>query len=72
MKVMAKCFNCSLPALEEEVVNLILEGQIRARIDSHNKVSTANIFLIRRDKKVLEVTDSFWLRYNPPRTNSTP
>ncbi len=38
MKLMASCFNTSVAALEEELMGLILDGQVQARIDSHNKV----------------------------------
>lgn len=38
MKRMAVAFNRSVAALENEVMQLILEGQIQARIDSHNKI----------------------------------
>jgi len=45
---MALCFNTPLPDLENELMQLILEGHIKARIDSINKVS-----LIVLDLKVL-------------------
>merc|ERR1712110_388106 len=35
---MAQSFNTSLPDLENELMKLILEGSIQARIDSHNKM----------------------------------
>lgn len=35
---MAQSFNTSVPALENELMSLILEGQVQARIDSHNKI----------------------------------
>lgn len=38
MVKMAFAFNRSVPELENEVMQLILEGQIQARIDSHNKI----------------------------------
>ena len=38
MKKMAAAFNTTVPALEDELMQLILDGQIQARIDSHNKV----------------------------------
>lgn len=38
MRKMATAFNRSVNALENEVMQLILEGQIQARIDSHNKI----------------------------------
>lgn len=36
---MALCFNTPLPDLENELMQLILDGHIKARIDSINKVS---------------------------------
>lgn len=38
MDKMADAFITSVPALEDELVNLILDGQIQARIDSYNKI----------------------------------
>lgn len=38
MRRMATAFNRTVPALEDELMHLILEGQIQARIDSHNKI----------------------------------
>ena len=38
MRRMAEAFNTSVVALEDELMQLILDGQIQARIDSHNKV----------------------------------
>ncbi|KAK3734538.1 hypothetical protein QZH41_010394, partial [Actinostola sp. cb2023] len=38
MSKMARAFNTSVPRLEEELSQLILDEQINARIDSHNKV----------------------------------
>ncbi|XP_052862079.1 COP9 signalosome complex subunit 1b [Anopheles cruzii] len=38
MRKMATAFNRSVAALENEIMQLILEGQIQARIDSHNKI----------------------------------
>ena len=35
---MAAAFNTTVPDLENELMTLILDGQIQARIDSHNKV----------------------------------
>ena len=35
---MALAFNTTTSALEDELINLILEGHIQARIDSQNKV----------------------------------
>lgn len=38
MHKMASAFNRTVTALEDELMQLILEGQIQARIDSHNKI----------------------------------
>lgn len=38
LRLMAAAFNTSLSALENELMKLILDGQIKARIDSHNKI----------------------------------
>lgn len=38
MVKMATAFNRSVSALENEIMHLILDGQIQARIDSHNKI----------------------------------
>ena len=38
MRKMAAAFNTTVLALEDELMQLILDGQIQARIDSHNKV----------------------------------
>lgn len=38
MRRMAEALNTSVGALEDELMQLILDGQIQARIDSHNKV----------------------------------
>ena len=39
MNKMVTAFNTTINALEDELMQLILDGQINARIDSHNKVS---------------------------------
>ena len=39
MRKMAESFNTTVTDLEDELMQLILDGQINARIDSHNKVS---------------------------------
>ena len=39
MHKMSVAFNTTVPALEDELMQLILDGQINARIDSHNKVN---------------------------------
>lgn len=38
MHKMATAFNRTVSALEDELMQLILDGQIQARIDSHNKI----------------------------------
>lgn len=38
MRKMASALNTSVHALEDELMQLILDGQIQARIDSHNKI----------------------------------
>lgn len=38
MRKMATAFNTTVAALEDELTQLILEGLINARIDSHSKV----------------------------------
>lgn len=38
LEKMAAAFNTTISALEDELMALILDGQIQARIDSHNKV----------------------------------
>lgn len=38
MVKMSAAFNRSVPELENELMQLILDGQIQARIDSHNKI----------------------------------
>ncbi|KAK7484674.1 hypothetical protein BaRGS_00024082 [Batillaria attramentaria] len=38
MHKMANAFNTTVSALEDELMQLILDGQINARIDSHNKI----------------------------------
>lgn len=40
MTKMAQAFNTTVAALEDELTQLILEGLINARIDSHSKVTT--------------------------------
>lgn len=41
MHKMATAFNTTVAALEDELTQLILEGLINARIDSHSKVSAS-------------------------------
>lgn len=38
MRKMSEAFNCTVSELENEIMQLILDGQIQARIDSHNKI----------------------------------
>ncbi|XP_035231253.1 COP9 signalosome complex subunit 1-like, partial [Stegodyphus dumicola] len=38
MNKMAQAFNTTVSALEDEIMQLILDNQIQARIDSHNKI----------------------------------
>lgn len=38
LEKMASAFNTTISALEDELMALILDGQIQARIDSHNKI----------------------------------
>ena len=42
LRLMASSFNETVNQLEDELMTLILDGQIQARIDSHNKVSHLN------------------------------
>lgn len=37
LSLMAEMFNVDIPTLEEELIKLILSGDIQAKIDSHNK-----------------------------------
>ena len=46
MGKMAESFNTTVPALEDELTQLILDDQIQARIDSHNKVILAKVIAI--------------------------
>jgi COP9 signalosome complex subunit 1 len=46
---MAESFNTSVPGLENELMGLILEGQVQARIDSHNKI----LYAKNRDERSL-------------------
>jgi len=49
---MALCFNTPLPDLENELMQLILDGHIKARIDSINKVNLIvldfQIFIVKK------------------------
>lgn len=46
MRKMAAAFNTTVLALEDELMQLILDGQIQARIDSHNKVSLVKTVIL--------------------------
>lgn len=48
MRKMATAFNTTVAALEDELTQLILEGLINARIDSHSKVSASEPRLTER------------------------
>ena len=61
LRLMASSFNTTVNQLEDELMALILDGQIQARIDSHNKVSKINIF-----------TNLFSLKTNTPFNISNP
>jgi len=43
---MAEAFNTTVTALEEELMQLILDGKISARIDSHNKALMRTLFTL--------------------------
>lgn len=45
LEKMAAAFNTTISALEDELMALILDGQIQARIDSHNKVMFVCVFI---------------------------
>lgn len=53
MTKMAQAFNTTVAALEDELTQLILEGLINARIDSHSKVSLTRM-------EVSHETGSHW------------
>lgn len=46
LRKMSAAFNTSLAELEDELIILILEGQIQARIDSQNKVRAFEVSTI--------------------------
>ena len=54
MNKMASAFNTTIPALENELMQLILDGLINARIDSQGKVTSScvNIWKARKNKIV--------------------
>lgn len=49
MTKMAQAFNTTVAALEDELTQLILEGLINARIDSHSKVTLVEIMRLSPD-----------------------
>ena len=63
MRKMAAAFNSSVAVLEDELMHLILEGQIQARIDSHNKILFAQDVDVRTHtfELALEMGDA-WQR----------
>ena len=46
LRLMASSFNTTVNQLEDELMSLILDGQIQARIDSHNKVKMIIMWFI--------------------------
>lgn len=46
MTKMAQAFNTTVAALEDELTQLILEGLVNARIDSHSKVRKKSIKIL--------------------------
>ena len=55
MEKMAHAFNTTVANLEDELSELILDGQIQARIDSHNKVQVS--FFTVRSHQTLSLPD---------------
>ena len=51
LRLMASSFNTTLGALEDELMTLILEGKIQARIDSHNKVCLIKLLYRKIDSQ---------------------
>ncbi|CAG0889599.1 unnamed protein product [Darwinula stevensoni] len=64
MQKMAEAFNTTVLGLEDELMQLILAGQIQARIDSHNKILHAKAVDQRCTtfEKALQVGDDFQRR----------
>ncbi len=54
LRLMANSFNSSVASLEDELMTLILEGKIQARIDSHNKVIISQCAVCRHQMETLE------------------
>lgn len=61
MRKMATAFNTTVAALEDELTQLILEGLINARIDSHSKVSERISATAGRASSCAEVRNSPFL-----------
>lgn len=51
---MANAFNTTVTSLEDELTQLILDGQISARIDSQKKVRLSNLFHLSSNKTKVE------------------
>lgn len=62
MHKMATAFNTTVAALEDELTQLILEGLINARIDSHSKVSASEPQVVDWTA-VLRLKNSLFLGY---------
>lgn len=60
MNKMAQAFNTTVAALEDELTQLILEGLINARIDSHSKVTRTPLPTPRVTSVLLNVTAKCW------------
>ena len=60
MRKMAEAFNTTVSALEEELMQLILDGKISARIDSHNKARNLmnTFFCIAMIKMQYEISNN--------------
>lgn len=59
LRLMATSFNTTVASLEDELMSLILDGKIQARIDSHNKVLYAQDIDLRSAtfEKALEMSN---------------
>lgn len=67
MKRMATAFNRTVPALEDELMQLILDGQIQARIDSHNKVFLLNFLKYAKFKVFTNEAIFVFFRFYTPK-----
>lgn len=67
LEKMAAAFNTTISALEDELMALILEGQIQARIDSHNKVNLVFCFvpycLMKMPRRAYVNIDNFFFQF---------